>query len=222
MIRRILEAFEANGERELYAGLDPGPQPVWSLNGRELLAAVGAWQQELRAHGVRPGDRVGIDLPRGAELLPAHVAVLASGATVVPINPALSEVERGRVLERAALRTLLARSARPERRGKPQLVEPPPGSPALLIFTSGTTGEPKGVPLSETNLEANLGALARAWGLCEADRLLHVLPCHHLHGLVLALYGSARAGMPMLLLERFDAEVCLGLIMLRTKAIGIN
>ncbi len=209
MIRRVLEALEAAGERELYAGIDSQGERSWSLSANELLATVGGWQQELRAHGVRPGDRVGIELPRGPELLPAHVATLASGATVVPINPALTAAERARVLERAELKTLLEPTARGGRPGRPSLAQSPADSPALLIFTSGTTGEPKGVPLGEAQLEANLDALAGAWGLSQADRLLHVLPCHHLHGLVLALYGSARIGLPLLMLERFDAEACL-------------
>ncbi len=209
MIRRMLEALEANGERELYAGVGSQGERSWSLPANELLATVGGWQQELRTRGVRPGDRVGIDLPRGPELLPAHIATLASGATVVPINPALTDAERTRVLERAELKTLLEPTARGGRPGRPSLAQSPADSPALLIFTSGTTGVPKGVPLGEAQLEANLDALARAWGLSEADRLLHVLPCHHLHGLVLALYGSARVGLPLLMLERFDAEACL-------------
>jgi len=208
LIRRILDALEANGGREVYGGLDARGEPAWSLQARELLAAVGAWQAELRDRGVRPGDRVGIDLPRGPELLPAHVATLAAGATVVPMNAALSGAERKRVLEKAELRTLLAPGERPRRGGVPQLSEAPADSPALLIFTSGTTGEPKGVPLRELQLEANLDALAQAWGLSAADRLLHVLPCHHLHGLVLALYGSARLGTSITLLERFDADLC--------------
>ncbi len=209
MIRRMLEALEANGERELYAGVGSQGERSWSLPANELLATVGGWQQELRTRGVRPGDRVGIDLPRGPELLPAHIATLASGATVVPINPALTEAERTRVLERAELKTLLEPTARGGRPGRPSLAQSPADCPALLIFTSGTTGVPKGVPLGEAQLEANLDALAEAWGLSEADRLLHVRPCHHLHGLVLALYGSARIGLPLLMLERFDAEACL-------------
>lgn len=209
MIRRILESLETSREREIYSGLDTRGEVAWSRSSDEILAAVGAWQATLRSRGVRPGDRVGMDLPRGPELLPAHLATLAAGATVVPINAALTESERARVLERAALRTLVGPTDRPGRTGSPRLLERTPESPALLIFTSGTTGEPKGVPLSETNLEANLDALAHAWGLTEADRLLHVLPCHHLHGLAVALYGSARVGMPILLLERFDAELCI-------------
>jgi malonyl-CoA/methylmalonyl-CoA synthetase len=78
--------------------------------------------------------------------------------------------------------------------------------PALLVFTSGTTGSPKGVPLSHGNLHSNLTALQRVWDWSERDRLLHVLPVFHLHGLGVALYGSLLAGSAVVLHERFDPE----------------
>ena len=87
MIRRVLEA---NGERELYTGVDARGQRTWSLRANELLAAVGGWQAELRTRGVRPGDRVGFDLPRGPELLPAHIA-----------RPALPRNAMGKIDRRA-------------------------------------------------------------------------------------------------------------------------
>ena len=209
MLQRILGSLERESERELYSGVDPRGALLWSRTGRGILLAVGSWQETLERRGVRPGDRVAIDLPRGPDLLPAHLAVLSSGATVVPINPSLSGPERARVLERAEARTVLERDELGEHETGPRQQPRDPATPALLIFTSGTTGEPKGVPLSLANLEANLAGLEKAWGLSRADRLLHVLPCHHVHGLVLALYGPARLGMPILLAERFIAEDCL-------------
>lgn len=170
----------------------------------ELLGRVAAWQATLRDRGLRPGARVAIDLPRGAELLPAHLAALAAGACVVPINPALPAPDRARVLERAEARVVLeSPDERPAAAGRVSLADD--AGPALLIFTSGTTGEPKGVPHTRANLEANLDGLARRWALVPGERLLHALPAHHVHGLVLALYGSARAGMPVYLAPRFDA-----------------
>jgi malonyl-CoA/methylmalonyl-CoA synthetase len=206
MIRRILGALEEGRRRTLLRGLDGRAEVAWSLSGEQILARVGAWQALLHARGVGVSDRVAIDLSRGPELLPAHVAVLAAGATVVPINPALPPGERKRVVARADLRTLLEDSDTPEEHGPVALTEAPAASPALLIFTSGTTGDPKGVPLTQGNLESNLAALTETWGLSSSDRLLHVLPAHHVHGLVLALYGSARLGIPILLDSRFDAD----------------
>jgi malonyl-CoA/methylmalonyl-CoA synthetase len=81
---------------------------------------------------------------------------------------------------------------------------------ALLLFTSGTTGRPKGVGLTHGNLLSNLEMLlARTWGMTEEDRLLHALPPHHLHGLGLGIYGSLFIGNAAVLLERFDAATVL-------------
>ena len=79
---------------------------------------------------------------------------------------------------------------------------------ALLLFTSGTTGTPKGVGLTHRNLQANLQALlVDTWEMGEDDRLLHALPPHHLHGLGLGLYGSLYTGCSAVLLERFEPAV---------------
>jgi malonyl-CoA/methylmalonyl-CoA synthetase len=81
---------------------------------------------------------------------------------------------------------------------------------ALLLFTSGTTGTPKGVGLTHGNLRANLQALlVETWEMNEEDRLLHALPPHHLHGLGLGLYGTLYVGNAAVLLERFDPGVVL-------------
>lgn len=210
MIGRMLDAFERGRDETLLRWLTPGGETPYT--GRALLSDAGSWQGVLAERNVRPGDRVALEVPRGPGLLAAHAAVLAWGATVVPVNPALSEGERARLLERADVATRLrGEEARPGS-GPLRLREPPTDAPALLVFTSGTTGEPKGVPLTRANLEANLGALEQAWGLSGSDRLLHVLPAHHVHGLVLALYGSARLGIPVFLMDRFDADRALAAI----------
>jgi malonyl-CoA/methylmalonyl-CoA synthetase len=209
VIRRILENLEADPGREVQAGLDPAGRVAWRQRAGELLERSGRWQGRLRALGVGPGDRVALDLPRGPDLVAAHLAALAAGAALVPLNPALSAAERARVLERADVRALLGPDERPAATAALALAARDPELPALLIFTSGTTGEPKGVPLREANLEANLAALQAVWGISAADRLLHALPAHHVHGLVLALYGLLRAGAAVVMMSRFDADVCL-------------
>ncbi len=208
MIERCLEALERSGEREAQLGLDAGGAPSWRRSGREVLRDAAAWQHWMRGEGVGSGDRVAIDLPRGPDLLPAHLAALALGATVVPLNAALAPEERRRVLERAAPRALADASVRPGAPQAARLMHAERRHPALLIFTSGTTGEPKGVPHPESSLESNLADLAQAWRLSGSDRLLHALPAHHVHGLVLALYGSVRSGIPVVWLPRFDTDLC--------------
>jgi malonyl-CoA/methylmalonyl-CoA synthetase len=209
MIESLLTGLEARARDEVLVGLDAGGRRVWARTGEELLLEAGGFQRLLAQRGVHAGDRVAIDVPRGPGLLAAHLGVLAYGACAVPINPSLSAPERARMLARADLKALLAADEPAPERASPRLSAARDGAPALLIFTSGTTGDPKGVPLTLENLASNLADLELTWQLGPRDRLLHVLPAHHVHGLVLALYGSVRARMTVVLAPRFDAEACL-------------
>ncbi|MEE8544198.1 MAG: malonyl-CoA synthase [Alphaproteobacteria bacterium] len=76
---------------------------------------------------------------------------------------------------------------------------------AALLYTSGTTGRPKGAMLSHGNLAANALTLHRAWGFEAGDVLLHALPIFHTHGLFVAINCVLLNGSAMLLLPRFDA-----------------
>jgi fatty acid CoA ligase FadD36 len=72
--------------------------------------------------------------------------------------------------------------------------EPSPDSTALIMYTSGTTGLPKGVLISRRAIAADIDALAKAWAWTPADTLVHGLPLFHVHGLILGLLGSLRIG----------------------------
>ena len=81
-----------------------------------------------------------------------------------------------------------------------------PEAPALLAYTSGTTGRPKGALLSHGNLCASAEALRLAWRWTPADRLVHALPLFHVHGLGVALLGTLHAGASAVLLPRFEPD----------------
>jgi len=81
-----------------------------------------------------------------------------------------------------------------------------PEDVALLAFTSGTTGRPKGVPLTHANLLAGAEALRRAWAWTPDDCLLLSLPLFHMHGLGVGVHGTLLAGASVALFERFDPE----------------
>ena len=93
--------------------------------------------------------------------------------------------------------------------------------PACLLYSSGTTGKPKGIALSHDNISANLNALTESWGFTAADRLLHALPLFHVHGLFVALGCVFAAGASLHLLERFDAETIIELLPLATVLMGV-
>jgi malonyl-CoA/methylmalonyl-CoA synthetase len=84
-----------------------------------------------------------------------------------------------------------------------------PEATALLAYTSGTTGRPKGALLSHGNLHATAEALRLAWRWTPADRLVHALPLFHMHGLGVALHGTLQAGASALLLPRFEPDAVL-------------
>ena len=77
---------------------------------------------------------------------------------------------------------------------------------ALMLYTSGTTSRPKGVVTTHANIKATILQLVAAWGWRGSDRILHVLPLHHAHGLVNALLCCLWAGATCEMLPRFDAE----------------
>jgi malonyl-CoA/methylmalonyl-CoA synthetase len=77
---------------------------------------------------------------------------------------------------------------------------------AIIVYTSGTTGRPKGAEITHGNLASNLDALHAAWGWQADDVLLHVLPIFHVHGLFVALHGALHAGATALLMREFDGR----------------
>ena len=77
---------------------------------------------------------------------------------------------------------------------------------AVIVYTSGTTGRPKGAEITHGNLTSNLNALHMAWDWRPDDMLLHVLPIFHVHGLFVALHGALHAGATTLLMREFDAR----------------
>lgn len=79
-------------------------------------------------------------------------------------------------------------------------------SPALILYTSGTTSKPKGVILSHKNILANVAAMQEAWQWKAADKILNVLPLHHTHGLLNVVLTAAYSGACIEFLEKFDAE----------------
>jgi malonyl-CoA/methylmalonyl-CoA synthetase len=84
-----------------------------------------------------------------------------------------------------------------------------PDDVALIAYTSGTTGVPKGAVLTHGNLLANSESVARTWRWDASDRLVHALPIFHGHGLCVALYTSLLAGSSVVLVPRFDVDAVL-------------
>lgn len=92
---------------------------------------------------------------------------------------------------------------------------------ACLLYSSGTTGKPKGIKLSHDNLAANVRTLVDLWGFTTGDVLIHALPLFHVHGLFVALGCVLTAGASLHLLEKFDAGKIIGLLPKATVLMGV-
>ncbi len=108
-------------------------------------------------------------------------------------------------------------------RSAPAALEEPlaPGALAALVYTSGTTGRPKGAMLTQANLATNAVVLAHAWRFSEQDRLLHALPLFHVHGLCVAINTVVVAGAGLMLLPKFAAAAVLQHLPQATVYMGV-
>jgi malonyl-CoA/methylmalonyl-CoA synthetase len=198
----------------LLARLNAHPEGAVAVAGEPALS-YGALAGEIAPLPVPPGSSVAFLVEPGAAYVRALVAIWRAGALAVPLSPVHPRAELEHAIAVAAPRLLLA-----SRGLAPRLAEAAPGQPiasvealaggsggigsagalpdpdgdALMLFTSGTTGRPKGVRLSHRALAATVEALHGAWRWRPDDRLLHVLPLHHTHGVVVALLGALWAG----------------------------
>ncbi|MFF2521246.1 acyl-CoA synthetase [Streptomyces liangshanensis] len=194
------------GERALtYAELaDAAGAPAVRIAGARRVA-VWATPTLATAVGVVAGLLAGVPVvpvnPRSGARELAHIVtdsapdlVLAEAGAVLP--PALA------ALERVDIGTDHATGGAPV--ALPP--EPSPEAPALIVYTSGTTGPPKGAVLPRRALTATLDALEDAWRWTADDVLVHALPLFHVHGLILGVLGPLRRGGSVRHLGRFDTD----------------
>ena len=93
---------------------------------------------------------------------------------------------------------------------------------ALLLYTSGTTGQPKGALHTHRSINAQMRSLSEAWEWRKEDVLVHGLPLHHIHGIVNALYTAHRNGACVHLLPRFSPSLIWSTIQVRRLCRGQN
>ncbi|HEX5740215.1 MAG TPA: AMP-binding protein [Pilimelia sp.] len=164
-----------------------------------LLLRAGAVAAEVAG-----AARVAVVATPTLETVAGVLGSLLAGAAVVPVAPDAGPVERAHMLRDSAADLLLGAPAdgdgvaavpvSPTARAHPPTPPDDPRGAALILYTSGTTGPPKGAVLSRAALAACLDGLADAWAWTPEDLLVHGLPLFHVHGLVLGVLGPLHVG----------------------------
>lgn len=181
------------------------------IAGRELPREELLGRASAVAAEIAGADAVAVHATASAETVIAVVGGLMAGVPVVPLPPDSGADERAHILGDSGAALLLAARGADPGDGGPPLVPvddlpasasaaaasasvPAPDATALILYTSGTTGAPKGVMISRAAIAATLHSLAEAWAWTPDDVLVHGLPLFHVHGLVLGVLGPLRVG----------------------------
>jgi len=200
--------------------------------------------------GVRPGDRVAVQVNKSTEALMLYLGVVRAGAVFLPLNTAytqselkffFSDAEPGLVVCSPSMEGVIrggCGDAKLETLGdcgtdgsllalvnaasqEFETVSRQSDDLAAILYTSGTTGRSKGAMLTHQNLNSNAKALTDTWQFTSSDVLLHALPIYHTHGLFTATNTILYAGASMIFLEKFDADQVMDLIGEATTMMGV-
>ncbi|MGW3247382.1 long-chain-fatty-acid--CoA ligase [Streptomyces sp. NPDC001070] len=222
----LARAADAHGDR---LAVELGDH---TLTYAELDALAGRTAALLTADAVRPGDRVGLMLPNLTEFPALYYGILRAGGVVVPMNPLLKPREIAHYVRDSGMVILFAHQdvadqARAGAEGTATTVvpvapgaledllaghrDPAPAAAldgtdlAVILYTSGTTGTPKGAMLTHANLARNAEITARTLMRITADDIvLGCLPLFHAFGQTCAMNAAVTAGARLTLLARFD------------------
>jgi malonyl-CoA/methylmalonyl-CoA synthetase len=207
-----------------------------------LWQATGRMANALLALGLRPGDRLLLKVAKSAEVLTLYLACLRVGIVFLPVNPDYTVEETRHFLTDAApalavadgpgvaaiaalgaralaLGDLVAMATTPSE----AFADPPhrPEDLAAILYTSGTTGRPKGVMLTRDNLASNAATLVELWQFTADDVLLHALPVFHTHGLFVATNCALLAGASLILQPAFSPGAVLAALPQATVMMGV-
>ncbi len=217
------------------------PETGRELSYRELDCQARMLARWLRAAGLSRGDKVGLYLHNGYQTALLFLGTMIGGYVAAPLNLLSQRSQLSYVLEHCDCKVLftareyeaqLAEALEPVKRkfeivvidpdarelflegqiprGKPEGISPE--SPALLMYTSGTTGTPKGALLTHANLMAAAKSVAAWHGLTPADRCLSSLPLYHINGQVIATVTPFVSGGSIVAPHRFSVSAWWGIV----------
>jgi malonyl-CoA/methylmalonyl-CoA synthetase len=216
-----------------------------------LIARSSAFANALVAMGVKPGDRVAVQVEKTPEALMLYLGTVRAGGVFLPLNTAYTPAEVAYFVGDAKPALVVCDPARADAigpiaeqsearletlgaDGKGSLRDAADAASetfedvargandlAAILYTSGTTGRSKGAMLSHENLASNARVLVKEWEFTSDDVLLHALPIFHTHGLFVATNVTLLAGGSLLFLAKFDLAEILRLMPRATALMGV-
>lgn len=233
-MRTVRQLIDARAISDPHATFFIAPHTNRELTFEQLRDSCVAVSTLLAARGLHPGEHVSLVLGNGIQTVRLLLGAMYGGYCVHPVN-LLSQAEQMRyVIEHAEARVVFAApdwvervrdltatitrtieliavdadgAALPGEDATPHapLGDPAPDSTALLMYTSGTTGRPKGVMLTQANLAANALAISREHQLSSADRVTAVLPLYHINAFAVTMLAPIAHGGSLVMPPKFSA-----------------
>jgi len=216
-LQALVDSFGGHGEKTALLAFNKQGKECWSF--RELAERARVFAHRLAREGIQAGDSVVLLAENGPESIAAALGVMRAGAVVSPIDVQFGDEDLAHILRDSAARFVITtrrRAPRIENLAHTKLIlldaeqifaggdtsELPfvgPGDPAVLFYTSGTTGPPKGVPLTHQNIASQFDVIARIDLVGAGDRVLLPLPLHHVYPFVLGMLAPLSLGLPIVL-----------------------
>jgi len=214
----LFPSIDALGDRPALRVLDQ------TLDYAALGTTCALFRRALAEIGIGRQDRVAVWAHPNLESIVGLIGSVAAGVTTIPLNPDIGDKELQHILADAKPRAIFSSQPESDRARTPGLSvhgfmsperslvthrladERGADEPILVLYTSGTTGAPKGAVLSAINIATTLSGLRDAWALDETDTIVHALPLFHAHGLVFGLFGALHVGACLHFIPKFTPE----------------
>ncbi|MBK3661724.1 malonyl-CoA synthase [Bradyrhizobium diazoefficiens] len=251
------QAANANLFSRLFDGLDdPKRLAIETQDGAhisygDLMARAGQMANVLVACGVKPGDRVAVQVEKSVANIVLYLSTVRAGAVYLPLNTAytlneldyfIGDAEPSLVVcdpsKAEGLAPIAAKvkakieTLGPDGKGSLTEAADKAGSEfatvprenddlAAILYTSGTTGRSKGAMLTHDNLASNSLSLVGYWRFTDKDVLIHALPIYHTHGLFVATNVTLFARASMIFLPKLDPDLIIKLMARATVLMGV-
>ncbi len=217
----------------------------------DFLCLAARYAHVFRDAGVKPGDRLAVQIEKSPQALAIYAACVQSGIVFLPLNTAYTATEVSYFVENSGAKLLVCDSAHTAaltpitQAAGAQLetldadgigtlsaqaetmpdsfptVSRKPDDLAAFLYTSGTTGRSKGAMLSQQNLLSNAETLVDYWKFTDQDVLLHALPIFHTHGLFVATNITLLAGGSMIFMGKFNLDQVIDQLPNATTMMGV-